>query len=78
MELIRVASFEAHGRTCLLSREKIGLGWSRGISHYTIDKFKEMVSVLSTFTFRNFVVVGERGSVDHCGRENDSNYLADY
>ena len=80
MDKITEASFNAHQRTCLLSNELIQVGFSQGISEFKVEQFKRMVSdFINIFiVISHFVVAVKRGSVDHCGRENDSNYPADY
>jgi hypothetical protein len=47
-QLLSDSIFEAHQRTCLLSREQIQVGCSQGISDFKVEQFKEMVSTLSS------------------------------
>lgn len=43
-QLLSDSIFEAHQRTCLLSREQIHVGWSQGINDYKVDQFRKMPS----------------------------------
>lgn len=43
-QLLSDSIFEAHQRTCLLSREQIQVGWSQGINEYKVDQFRKMPS----------------------------------
>ena len=44
-QLLADSIFEAHQRTCLLSREQIQVGCSQGINDFKVEQFKKMVSV---------------------------------
>jgi len=43
-QLLSDSIFEAHQRTCLLSREQIQVGWSQGINEYKVEQFSKMPS----------------------------------
>jgi len=43
-QLLADSIFEAHQRTCLLSREQIQAGCSQGINDFKVEQFKEMAS----------------------------------
>jgi len=43
-QLLSDSIFEAHQRTCLLTREQIQVGWTQGISEYKVDQFRKMPS----------------------------------
>ena len=45
-QLLSDSIFEAHQRTCLLSRDQIQVGCSQGISDFKVEQFKKMVSTL--------------------------------
>ena len=45
-QLLSDSIFEAHQRTCLLSREQIQVGCSQGVSQFKVEQFKKMVSCL--------------------------------
>ena len=47
-QLLSDSIFEAHQRTCLLSRDQIQVGWSQGISEFKVEQFKKMVSTSSS------------------------------
>ena len=44
-QLLADSIFEAHQRTCLLSREQIQAGCSQGINDFKVEQFKKMVSI---------------------------------
>jgi nuclear receptor subfamily 1 group F protein 4 len=43
-QLLSDSIFEAHQRTCLLSRDQIQHGWSQGINEYKIEQLRKMPS----------------------------------
>ena len=59
-QLLADSIFEAHQRTCLLTREQIQAGCSQGIDDFKVEQFKEMVSRVvqrhSTITYLYYTV----------------------
>ena len=47
-QLLSDSIFEAHQRTCLLSRDQIQVGCSQGVSSFKVEQFKKMVSTSSS------------------------------
>ena len=43
-QLLSDSIFEAHQRTCLLSRDQIQAGCSQGINDFKVEQYKKMVS----------------------------------
>ena len=81
-QLLSDSIFEAHQRTCLLSREQIQVGCSQGVSQFKVEQFKKMVRCLFT-TYKKhlitlFFFLGLRWFVDTRCSEVDECYSANY